>query len=292
MTNIDFLNSIISIVKSFDGDIYGSVIRDFKINKKTDISNINCRIDVHLVNLFSQILSVMFDVRELEAHIGGLVTLTKRYLLSQKRLYPSILHTQHSLPSITLEVALMTKNEWTRMPSDLDVNIFAENSNSRYIRTDYQILKRFPDRYDFLMERIQQMRFCILDCSMCKSLTLTRGLVEKASTMVSKGWTMDDIIWGDESWIINKWITYQMRPSDLRVMYNPDKIARMLRQDECMLCNERFAPTDIVFNTRCNHNFHWGPCRNADDNGLKCRGLVEWVIRDKSTCPCCRTNMF
>jgi hypothetical protein len=285
MTDKDaFFNSIISIIKAFDGDIYGSIIRDFKINKSTDISNINCRIDVHLITLFTQTLSVMFDVRELPAHIGGIVALTKRYLLTPKR---------HSdTTSITLEVAIMTKYEWNRMPCDLDVNLFAENNNSRYVRVDYQELKRFADRYDYLMDRIQQRRFCILDFSVCKSLTLTRAFIENASKMVSKGWTMDDMIWGDDTCVINRWITYQMRPTDVRVRYNADKIERLLAQDECMLCNERFAPTDIVINTRCSHNFHWGPCHSPDDNGLKCRGLVEWVRRDKLSCPCCRASMF
>lgn len=288
----DFFNSIIGIIKAFDGDIYGSVIRDFRINKNTDISNINCRIDIHLINLFSQTLSVMFDVRELSANIGGIVALTKRYSLTPKQLYSSISDAYQHFPSITVEVAIMTKYEWSRMPCDLDVNLFAENSNSRYVRTDYQVLKRFPDRYDFLMDRIQQMRFCTIDFSACKSIILTRSFVDKAISMVSKGWTMDDLIWGDETWVVNKWITYQMRPRDVRVRYKAEKIQRMLEQDECMLCNERFTPTDIVFNTRCNHNFHWGPCYNPDDNGLKCRGLVEWVRRDKWSCPCCRTAMF
>jgi hypothetical protein len=236
----------------------------------------------------------MFDVRELPAQIGGIVALTKRYLLTSKRLYPSTSSTdthQHPL-TIILEVAIMTRYDWNRMPCDLDVNLFAENSNSRYVRTDYQILQRFPDRYDFLVNRIQQMRFCVIDFSVCKSIILTREFVEKASAMVSKGWTMDDMIWGQDTWVINRWITYQMRPTDVRVMHNADKIERMLGQDECILCNERFTPTDIVFNTRCNHNFHWGPCHNSNENGLKCRGLVEWVRRDKLTCPCCRTSMF
>jgi hypothetical protein len=294
MTPREYLfETIIKTVKAFDGDVYGSVIRDFKINKNTDVAHMHCRIDVHLMSVFGQTLNVLFDVIELPIYIGGPIGLIKRYLLTPKPFYPCTSHgTVLPLPVI-LEAAMMTKSEWSRQPCDLDVNLFAENGSSRYIRTDYHILHKFVDRYEHLMQRIKNMKFCVVDFSTCKSMALVRAFVDNTMSMIVNGWTMDDLIWGDETWVVNKWITFQMRPKDIRTKYTIHKIERMLAQDECMLCNEKFSPTDIVINTRCNHNFHWGPCQSSDDNGaIKCYGLVEWVKQNKITCPCCRTAMF
>jgi len=294
MTLREYLfDTIIKTVKAFDGDVYGNVVRDYKINKNTDVGNINCRIDAHVVNAFGQTLNVLFDVMELPISIGTITGFTKRYVLTPKPIYPCTSHGTIVPRSVILEVAVMTKHEWSRIPCDLDVNLFAENGSSRYIRADYYVLHKFVDRYDHLMERIKNMKFCVVDFSMCKSLASDRAFVDNNVAMVVNGWTMDDLIWGDATWVVNKWITFQMRPKDIRIKYTTNKIERMLAQDECMLCNEKFAPMDIVINTRCNHNFHWHSCLSSDDNRtIKCGGLVEWVRRDKNSCPCCRTTMF
>jgi hypothetical protein len=230
---------------------------------------------------------------ELPPCIGGMIGLTKRYLLTPRPLYPCTSHgTVVPLP-VLLEVAVMTKYEWSRLPCDLDVNLFAENGNSRYIRSDYHVMHKFVDRYEHLIERIQNMKFCVVDFSMCKSLELVRVFIDNTAAMVENGWTMDDLIWRDETWVVNKWISIQMRSKEIRTKYTNNKIESMLSQDECMLCNDKFSPTDIVINTRCNHNYHWGPCPSNDGNGtIKCNGLVEWVRRNKISCPCCRTSMF
>jgi hypothetical protein len=154
-------------------------------------------------------------------------------------------------------------------------------------------MHKFVDRYDHIMERIKNMKFCVVDFSTCKSLELVRGFIDSTVAMVENGWTMDDLIWRDETWVVNKWISFQTRPKEVRTKYNNNKINSMLAQDECILCSDKFLPTDIVINTRCNHNYHWGPCASNDANGsIKCDGLVEWVRRNKITCPSCRITMF
>jgi hypothetical protein len=294
MTPREYLfETIIKTVKAFDGDVYGNVIRDYKINKNMDVLNVHCRIDVYFVNVFGQTLSVMFDVIELPISIGGIIGLTKRYLVTPKPPYPCTSHGSIAPMPVQLEVAIMTKSEWSRLKCDFDVNLFAENCSSRYIRTDYNILHRFVDRYEHLTQRIKNMKFCVVDFSMCKSLALVRAFVDNSVAMIVNGWTMDDLIWGDDTWVVNKWISFQMKTKEIRTKYTNDKIERMLAQDVCLLCNDKFSPTDIVINTRCNHNYHWGPCQSSDDTGtIKCNGLIEWVRRDKITCPCCRTTMF
>lgn len=289
-----FFNSIIQIVKAFDGDIYGSVIRDFKIGKRVDIADINCRVDLAVVNVFTQTLNAIYDVRELPPRIGGLIVNNKRLSLSTK-MAGQHTNTSTSHPyqhSIILEIAFMSRYEWLRLPCDLDVNVLAENSFSRYLRSEYHALRKFVDRYDFITERINNMKFCLIDMTACTSIEQVRIFVDKVLEMIAKGWTMDDLIWGEDSWVLNKWLTVQLRPTDIRTKYSSSKIDRMLSQNECLLCNERFQPLDIVINTRCNHNFHWSCCHNTSDGSIRCHGLVEWVKRDKTSCPCCRTVMF
>jgi hypothetical protein len=285
-----FFNSIIQIIKAFDGDIYGSVVRDFKIGKRVDIANINCRVDYAILNVFIQTLNAVYDVCELPPRIGGIMVNNKRLCLSSKLAGQ---HTsQQSEHSIILEIGFLSRIEWLRLPCNLDVNLFAESSSSRYLRSEYHALRRFVDRFDFITQRIEHMKFCLIDMTACKSIEQIRVFIDKVLDMIEKGWTMDDLIWGDDSWIINKWLTMQLRPKDVRTKYSDSKIERMLSQNECMLCNERFHPLDIVINTRCNHNFHWSCCHNTADGSIRCHGLVEWVKRDKTSCPCCRTVMF
>ncbi len=283
--NIDML---VRIVKAFNGDIYGGVVRDFRINKNADISNINCRIDSLHVPIFVQTMNVIFNVSELPCFVIASIILVRRMVLTPKSVYSL---TDNNPSSVTLEIACMPMSELSKMPCDMDVNLLVENSSSRYLRCDYDILRKYVDKIHHITDRIEQKKFCMLDCSECITFDTTRQFIEKASGMINQGWTMDDDIWGEKTWIINKWITFQMRAKDIRTTYTKHKLERMVAQEECMLCNETFQANDVVMNTRCNHNFHWGVARSTDGT-IRCRGLVEWVKRDKDSCPCCRTKMF
>jgi hypothetical protein len=283
----EFINSIILTIKAFDGDIYGSAIRDFKLLESNNISNINCRLDTIYLTVFNQTLYLMYEVRELPSIINGFVPFSKRYQLSPK----SRMNNQTDINFyITLDVANITRYEWQRLPCDLDVNLLAENRISRFIRSEYHIMNRYIDKFQHVCDRIKQKQFCLLDSGNNRVPETVRKLIDKVSLMILDGWTMDDSIHGDYSWIVASWITLLVRPGACRTRYSKEKIDRMLQHNECMLCNEQFQHCDIIINTRCNHNFHWGTFHVGGSS--RCKGLVEWVKRDKLTCPCCRSSMF
>lgn len=287
MDKKQLFDTIIQTVKSFNGDIYGSVIRDYKINKSTDITNINCRIDAIFLNVFLQNLNVFFDIIDMPVPLNyNFLYIAKSILLSIKPTNPLIQPTIET-SSIILNISVMTNFDWYKLPCDLDVNLFAENTMSRYLRSNYTVLNRFTDKYEYVENRIKNKKFCVVDFISCKNVEQINMLIERVYNMIRNGWVMDDLIWKDKTWVLNNWITIQMRPKTLRTNYNETKIKRMIEQDECILCNEKFNPTDIVINTCCNHNFHWNV-----DNHHKCKGLIEWTKRGKSTCPYCRGNML
>lgn len=298
----EFINDIVMHVKAFDGDIYGSIMREFRINNNILISNINCRVDLCLLHYLLQVLCLHFEVSEIPQIMENTNTFTdylKRYKIHPKRTYSSIKGRYYDISnpqdySIQLHVTTMSRMDWLRLPCDFDVNILGENSTSMYMRSSYLCLNKYVDRINHITNRIKQNTFSILDPTCHKTSVTIISVVDKAAKLCSNGWLMDDTLWGDNSWIVNTWLKFQLRPKQCRTFYTENKLNQLTNLDECPLCNEKFHPCDVVINTKCNHNFHWSYVRRQNENGEVnvCKGVKEWVRMGNLTCPCCRNYMF
>jgi hypothetical protein len=283
------LDMIIMHIKAVDGDIYGSVLREYKIKKSSAFKDINCRIDIHLFNMFLQTVYIHFNVLEIQPRLTGpFLGFTKRLQVSNKA--QSWSPKVEEKTTIILDVCLLSRVEWLHLPCDFDINLLAENSMSSYIRANYNALSKFVDKYNHVINRINNNTFALLDSSPSKTYNTILSDIDRAQALVKNGWCMDDSIWGENSWVLNMWISLQMRGSSCRMSYSKNKLDALLNSNECSLCNETFHPCDIVINTKCNHNFHWSLTVHGGTH--VCKGLCEWVKRGKLSCPLCRKDMM
>ncbi len=267
------LEDICLYIKACHGYLYGSIIREFTFRENVDIGKINCRIDMHLMSAFVQVLSVNYDVINLPLSLNNTACISKRIIASCK---------DNNEIRVIVDLCLLSENDWLSLPCNFDVNILAENSNKQFLRFDYVQLERFPDKLSHIRKRILDGRFALLDTSSCKSMPQFVSLIDNASNMVHKGWEMDDIMYGEQTWVVNRWIKIKDNPCVCRKSYSRAKVELMTSLNECPLCSDRFADNDIVINTKCNHNFHW--------HNPRCKGLSEWMMRGNVSCPVCRKN--
>jgi hypothetical protein len=293
------IDDVLIHIKSFDGDVYGGIVRDYSVGNVVYIQDINCRLDNSVLHLFMQTLFVYFDVEEINVELGGsFADFRKKIKVMMKDKEDNIFYSTSSqtqrVPYVFVDIVIMSRIEWVRLPCDFDVNVLTENSHSLSIRVPYNSLNKYNDKLNFVRERIKDTTFCSLEDSYMKTPEQIISLVDRALRLVMRGWVMDDMLLGDKTWVLSQWSVLSNGLKMVRKKYDKEKYEQMICSTECAICNEEFKPTDIVINTRCNHNFHWNDiCATYLPNkSVRCKGLKEWVKRGKITCPVCRQFMF
>jgi hypothetical protein len=288
------LDDVILHIKAFDGDLFGGVVRDYKMIGSPFVRDVNCRIDGIMLNIFISTLNLHFKVKELPTIFNGyFVDFSKRIQVSPKY------NTNNTAKVFTiLDIVILSRPEWMRLPCDFDVNCLAENSISSFVRPSYFSMNKFVDKYNYVQKRIKTGKFGLLDLHTERTADQIRHTIDKAMLLVLRDWTMDDLVVGNDSWVINYWSMFNSLAKECRTCID-DKGCEMLRQQtECSLCGENYKHNDVVINTKCNHNFHWTQERNSQTNvnnatsPSHCKGLREWVKLGNVTCPICRDNMF
>lgn len=266
---------VITTVKLFGGDVFGGVVRDARVAGRTEFSNVDARIDAVQKKGFLTLLHVKYDVR---AVVPGKVcngVQFESYRLRAK-------FGRAAFDPIELDVAVMTPKMFRVSFVDFDVNLFAENDSSLYMRCVPYSLKFVPDKVSFLKDRIAAKTFACLDSHPKeRSLADLWSVIDKAEKMTLKGWTMDDAYGG--TWIVGRWGSMILGKNRRRQVR--DRYVQMVGFNECSFCHDRFKGEDVVFNGACNHNFHW-----------KCgvsNGLCYWIKNHgQSSCPYCRSDLF
>jgi hypothetical protein len=274
-------------IKAFNGDVYGNILTfnesDYQV--LAELSNqlptpqlytIQCRVDLYLFTVFVQVLNLNFDVQCSPMQFSETMGINKQYIISPK------LSRNETKPRVVLDVCYQSTLEWTKFPCDFDIHLLAENSSSVFLKSNYMCLDRFVDKIGHIKKRVEQRKFTVLDSTACRTSEKLRMLIDRSQTLIRRGWLMDDMLYGDEVWNINLWLTYLMRPQACRIFHDKKKRDVLVSLNECPVCNDKFQPEDIVINSRCNHNFHW---RNS-----RCGGLSEWLKRGNISCPICRKN--
>lgn len=286
------IDDVVLHIKAFDGDIYGGFVRDYRVGNTLYVKDINCRLDNAVLLLFMQTLNVYFDVEEVSVEIGGsFADYRKKIKVMLKDTETnSLSYASSRKPYIFIDIVIMSRIEFMRLPCDFDVNILTENSHSLYIRNPYNSLNKYSDRLNFVKERIENRLFCSVDDCYTKTPEQILGLIERGFRMVMKGWIMDDILLGNKTWVLGQWSILNNQLKMIRKKYDKEKYDKMITMCECSICNEDFKSTDMIINTRCNHNFHWNDM--CTSYSVKCKGLKEWVKRGNINCPICRQIMF
>lgn len=270
-TKTHVINDIIATAKIFDGDIFGSAIRDYKLTGNTRIQDVDIRLDSHSFKPFIILLHTKYNVKQLPDKLYNGITI-QTFTLSPKT------SNMFFFP-INIDIVLMSRHMFRISFLDFDVNLFTENERAIFLRFVPHMLKYLPDKFSYIKERIIAKQFTYLPSE--KQLTDLCIIIEKAVKMTHANWTMDDAFHQKDTWVVGKWDGFLTGKH--RKNYTREKFTKMSECNTCSLCHEKFAPHDIVLNTACNHVFHW-----------KCNattGLNVWA-KEHSTCPYCRSEMF
>ena len=226
---IDLLNEIIATIKIFDGDIYGEIVRNFRILGETNISEINIRLDVYHYKSFLTLIYNKFNIIQV---------LPNKYIF---KILPS---------NINLNILLINKNLFKVSELDFDINLLTENERSLYVKFVPTIFKYIPDKLTFIKNRIISKHFTIIPTERQHSELL--NVINKAFELISNNWIMDDLYHQKPIWLVGKWENIISKKKYLDCL-------------ECSLCHDKFKTSDLVLNTVCNHTFHWN-CNST--NGL------------------------
>ena len=183
------LQKIEGILFAFDADIYGNHL--FKmVCSKEDKSKfddiIEFRIDFDLWPILINLLKLDYDVF--------------MYPISEKGSKRRIITISSETGNITLHALLLNKHAWRESTCDFDVNLLAINKYSMYIRTYYKDIERIPNKIQYLIEKIQNQRFSLLNHPHDTILTryssqsindIIATNITNATNMVKNGWTMN-----------------------------------------------------------------------------------------------------
>lgn len=272
------IQDILTQTKIFSGDIFGGIIRDYKIKGTKKINDIDIRLDPTYLHPFLTLLNVKYQINPIHPNktYNGITIYT--YEISHKTNHPPF-------EKLVLDIVLMGYKLFRMSFIDFDVNLLTENSRSLYVRAVPSCLKFKPDMLSYVRDRITCNKFSYIPLAASRTLPDLAVITEKAISMTERGWVMDDEVPTSATWVVGKW--EGMMTGANRRKLPRDRVNQIVERNECTLCHEKFHPHDIVFNTACNHNFHW-KCPCSTTNGLR-----TWVmLNEQNQCPLCRSDIF
>ena len=133
----------------------------------------------------------------------------------------------------------------------------------------------------------------VLDDYLMDDYTLTemyKTKKNKYKRIKTKGFYDKNLLKNTIGIIFFKWSDREkLEKKNLRNLYKKDDYKKILSQDECIICSNKFKEDDIVINTSCNHNFHWKTDYNLN---IDCPGVSNWITNHKYNCPICRFENF
>lgn len=272
------VDDIIRYIKCFNGDIIGGYVRD-KVACLHSYEDLDCRVDRDLVHILLNILSLHYRIRVNPDTVNYARLDTLSYFLTPRT--PSMCEFR----SLKLDVLCCTIAKWASYSCDFDVNMLAENNTSLYIRPNLcNNLSHIPDRLTSITERCENRHFALVSLPRVTYQDIMILLI-RSKDLVSRGWIMDDIYLGKDTFIINTWSNIINIPENIRT--EDDSADTLTCQHECSLCREPFKNEDIVLNTCCHHNFHWECHPEAAEKG----GIMQWFTTKQTfSCPYCRQN--
>lgn len=286
------IDNIIKIIKAFNGDIIGGFVRDRYAGVTTtylpphlqkeptaELRDLDCRIDKNMLMCFVNVMNVQYHIYERPTSPNYIRMDVVSYMVSKR----DSNNTDGDGRALQLDVLCCSVLNWHTYAIDFDVNLLTENINSLQIRPIIcAALANIPDRFNHVMKRLRQRTFA------CPSLPVGNFddilvLIMRSADLVKRRWTMDDYYMGALSWVVARWSTLRTTPTKVRTKQATHERSIMTQRKDCCLCHENFVDDDIVFNSGCNHNFHW-QC-----GGVPGAGIHEWFsVKRGFACPCCR----
>lgn len=278
------LDKLLNISKSFNGKIFGDVIRDYYMG----IIN-NNSVDIDIDNLS---FNVIFDseattrkfIRILSQHyeINKNLLITDKSINSYYIVINYINGDHYESRIVNLNIIESINNisynyHIGNLTNNIDLNMLCLNSNSLLA---LEFFSYFNYNMNFSFNGILYRNCNKIFSLFVKSINIDCYInnLDTAYKIVKNNFRMDDYYNNNIS-VLFKW---KSRNNNIRLNYSENKKKQLNENSECTICGSKFKDDDIVINTNCNHNFHW-ICCNKNNTGLR-----NWIKNFKVSCPICR----
>lgn len=277
------MDLIINTILAFNGEIMGGYVRDTHANINR-FKDLDCRVDRDVVNILLNVLSINFDVK---FHLP-----TQNHVIWDILTY-TLTSRADSTKTYMIDILTCHITKWAGYPCDFDVNLLAQNNNNLFVRPNMSTsLILLNNRLNFILGRCKNHTFALVDIPRFSFGDIIKNIT-RAFDLVGRGWIMDDFYKGNASYLINKWkFIHEGHPKfgELRTKYTAELLDIMKSQNECSICHEIFSKDDLVFNSCCNHNFHF-KCSPIMSDVAKQGGIFYWFLQKQAfSCPCCRQD--
>lgn len=288
--NYEF-DKFLNIVKSFNGKIFGDIVKYYINNQhnEIDINNLNINIifdNENIIKRFIRVINLHYEiykdllVKKLEKN-----KITKYYLILPEDTYYNE-NNKYNKRIININIfdnknTIINNLYISKFSNNIDINLLAFNNNSLFLIDSPSLFSCkfnkniFKISFNNIFNRIINKRFSII----IKTLNFENYIenLNECYKLVKNDLIMDDYYNKDIS-ILFKWKNINKK---IRLLYSENDKNKLNNNNECIICKNNFNNEDIIINTKCNHNFHW-LCNN-DTFGLK-----NWINCNKS-CPICRS---
>jgi hypothetical protein len=273
------LARIVSLIKALRGDVFGEFVTLGLVQGDFDsVTCLDCRLPAEALPGFAPVLRLDYAVTsDADEDASSMWNVRFQVHLGQG-------------PPVKLRVIAARRATWRLSGNALDLDLVAVDGDNMYVRYHTPALRVLSDRLSYLVTRIRHRRFCLLDATPA-NLEHGRQMRRAAKLVNVGGWHMDDMLGGRATWVVALWGVLTRNPDCVRLAASLSAAqatsdSNACQHSDCPLCHEAFAPSDVVVNLSCNHNFHVNcPTSSGTQNGLS-----TW-LDEHDTCPCCRAKV-
>ena len=256
------IKRIVNVIHGFHCHVWGEYVVDGVINEQySNVSTLNCiffqvGIPTTYADLLVSNLSIDYDVKESITSCSW----RKDFVVVSANSGIVALRVYESFKDIVM----------------FDIDSIRLSRSNLYVTASGS-----PPKLLSIMDRARKRRFSLLPDPRDQTTNAHADAMAVAEARVASNasWIMDGSV--ESPWIVNRWSVFSMLP------YVPRQHVDTSKFDQCPICCEHFVGDDIVVNLRCNHNFHLA-CSKPDRKS----GISAWLAQDRSTCPCCRAEIF
>jgi len=285
------LYKLLDIIIYLGGNIFGEFVREFyihiKLLQKNDYSfNFN-KIDIlfpnnNTIKYFFRIIKDNFEIYRIDNFLYNYKSFNLVYNYLDGTIYKSTIITLNLFSCNS--IFSNKKTNICYLTQNLDCNQLTFNHNSMNLIHNYDSLFYYnnPNTNNFLIifNRITNKKFAQL--LKFSTISKTINSIDYSYNLVNNGWIMDDTYYKNNIFILFKWSNRDF--NNYRTTYNFHDYDKLKSCNNCTICGSKFNDNCIVFNTNCNHNFHWY-CNHDKNIQL---GLKNWLVNFNNNCPICR----
>ena len=283
------VHRVAQVVRAFGGDLGGDFLRTGVLLADAGrVTTVEARVPREAVAFLTSVLCIDCHVRQVPpaqscpAADRTALLLTAPALTAALALQPP--QTQAG-SSVLLHLHTGARLDWRVRWAMFDVDLLTVDSDRLGLRMTTPALRALTvDRLGHVIGRVHEARFCLLD-GPARPGVAAAAAMRVAAAMVAdprREWAMDDTLGGPQAWVAARWSRLVGAPQTVRPS-RPPHAPPLARDASCALCQEPFAPQDVVINLPCNHNFHAACPTLQGGQG----GLCVW-LDGHGTCPSCR----